>query len=137
MTADVLISLVAAVFVEHWYPADNGSGKATQDYGSILLEVVIACAADAVSTRPDLLHAELASLLTSFVKRHGCDASDPSRFGLKPMSLYRCVEVLLRTYFFFSRKKMYVGRMARWAESNGRHRDLESLREVCGRALAA
>lgn len=101
-----------------------------RDYGAQLLEVTMACAADGVGTRPDLLREPLSALFSTYLRRHGSDAPDASRFGLKPTSLYRTVEVMLRMFYFFSRKKLYSARIARWAEASGRHRDLELLRKV-------
>jgi hypothetical protein len=124
----VVVSL--STLSENWGRL-GGSGSEGTDFGSIVLEVVVASATDAVSTRPDLLHTTLSSLLVTFVKQYGANANvEGSGFGLRPLALYRSVEAVLRMFFFFSRKKLYSGRIARWAEASGRHRDLESLKRV-------
>lgn len=133
-------SRIDIFFSENWSAALAPASSPTPDdpspdYGSMLLEVVVASAADAVSTRPDLLHRQLAALISTYVKRHGVESSGSSQFGLRPLSLYRCIEVMLRMHFFFSRKKLYSGRLARWAESSGRHRDVDSLKRVRGNLL--
>lgn len=110
-------------------PPAAAAGDST-DYGAKLLEVAVASATDAVSTRPDMLYTELSSVVLAFVKRFGADVPAGGLFGMKSQALHRCVETMLRTFFFFSRKKLYSGRIARWAEASGRHRDLESLKRV-------
>jgi hypothetical protein len=128
------------VLAENWSRASSSAvGGPEEDtllnYGSLLLEVAIASAADAVSTRPDLLHGQLSALIITFFRKCGVDAASPTQFGLQPMSLYRCVEVILRMHFFFSRKKLYTGRLARWAEASGRLRDLESLKKASDHSI--
>ncbi len=95
-----------------------------------MIDVATASAVDACSARMDSLHKELGALLLTVSRCHGSGATDASWYGMHALTAFRCVDGPLRSYLYFSRKKLFAGKLLKWAESATKKMDLEPKKRV-------
>ncbi len=85
---------------------------------------------DACSSRIHALHDAMSTLLLSICRYHGSDTAVPGKYGMAPMTLFRCIDMALRIYNCFSRKKVYALYLYRAAVESGKGKDVEACAKV-------
>jgi hypothetical protein len=95
-----------------------------------LLDVVTACVIDSCCSRIDAVHDALSVFLVSVCRFHGAESPMPTFHGMHPMTLYRCIDAAMRSYNYFSRKRVYAMYLHSFAAGTAKQKEIDAKQKV-------